>query len=168
MYHLNFYKLLIYIMLVFGFISFVHAAGSYSPPSANKNSNETNKNTLETEEDKKIKIIINYLSNNDFSKANALAKEAVIEFPNNADLWNYLGFSSRKINLLNESKDAYEKALKIDENHVGALEYFGELYLTLEKPEKAKELLIRLKELCSFNCKEMQDLEKAISNYEGS
>ena len=47
------------------------------------------------------------------------------------------------------------------------MEYYGELHLTLNKPEKAK-LLAELKKLCTFNCKEMKQLEKAIQNYESN
>jgi len=60
---------------------------------------------------------------------------------------------------------AYDKALTIDPEHKGALEYQGELFLTLKQPDKAKANLAKLKQQCSFNCKERDDLMRAINAY---
>ena len=38
----------------------------------------------------------------------------------------------------------------------------GELYLTLEQPEKAKALLARLEKICTFGCEEKRELQEAI------
>ena len=67
---------------------------------------------------------------------------------------------------LEAAVDAYSEALSINPDHLGALEYYGELHLTLKRPEKAKALLAKLKTLCTLNCKEMKQLEAAIKTYE--
>ena len=41
---------------------------------------------------------------------------------NNADAWNLLGFSYRKSDNLDRAWDAYERALTIEPNHLGANE----------------------------------------------
>ena len=94
-----------------------------------------------------------------------MAKKAVKYYPESADAWNFLGYTSRKMNLFNDSELAYTNALKIDPKHKGALEYFGELYLLINNLEKAEEFYEKLKKLCTFNCKEMKKLEDAISKY---
>ena len=59
----------------------------------------------------------------------------------------------------------YDKALAINPKHKGALEYKGELYLTLGNLAGAEELLARLNKTCSFNCSEVRDLKDAIAAY---
>ena len=46
-----------------------------------------------------------------------------------ADLYNYLGYASRKQKSPNfiDAEKYYLKALSYDSNHIGALEYLGEL-----------------------------------------
>jgi len=121
-----------------------------------------------TKAQKDIKLITVSLGKNDYESGYKLAKKATELYPNNPDAWNYLGFSSRKLGKYDESEMAYTEALSINPEHVGAMEYYGELHLTLKRPEKAKLLLAQLKSLCSFNCTEMKQLEKAIKNYENN
>ena len=106
------------------------------------------------------------MSKDNYESGYNLSKAASNLYPKNADAWNYLGFSSRKLGKYEESEVAYKKALSINPDHVGALEYYGELHLTLKRPEKAKDLLAKLKTLCTLNCKEMKQLEAAIKTYE--
>ena len=139
-----------------------YAAGSYS------DSSDTSSSPILTKAEQDIKLITVSLGNNDYESGYKLAKKATELYPNNPDAWNYLGFSSRKLGKYDESEMAYTEALSINPDHVGALEYYGELHLALKRPEKAKLLLAQLKSLCSFNCKEMNQLEKAIRNYENN
>ena len=85
--------------------------------------------------------------------------------PQNADAWNLTGFSLRKIGQYDGSEKAYIKALTLDPKHTQAMEYMGELYLTIGQPEKANALLERLNGLCSFNCHDRDLLAKAIAAY---
>ncbi len=77
-----------------------------------------------------------------------------------------MGFSARKLGRYDDSMMYYTKALDINPKHKGALEYMGELYLTLEQPEKAKALLARLEKICTFGCEEKRELQEAIAKWE--
>lgn len=102
----------------------------------------------------------------DFPTAYGYLVEAVKKKPKNADIHNLLGFSSRKMGRYEESEGHYQQALKLDPNHKGALEYMGELYLTLNRPDEARQLLERLGDVCWFSCTEERDLKKAIEEWE--
>ncbi len=82
---------------------------------------------------------------------------------NNADVNNLLGFASRKLGQYSQAGGYYLKALKIDPNHLGALEYQGELFLLQKKVAPAKQNLAKLKRLCGTSCEEYLDLMKAIA-----
>ena len=79
----------------------------------------------------------------------------------NADAWNLLGFTYRKLGQLEDSNAAYLKVLAINPNHLGALEYQGELFITTGKVDLAKANLDKLKTLCG-TCEQAADLEKAL------
>lgn len=81
--------------------------------------------------------------------------------PANADAWNMLGYSSRKLGKMKAASRAYDKALKLNPRHLGALEYQGEMFLQTGKPDKARANLETLKSLCG-TCEEMRDLQKAL------
>lgn len=81
--------------------------------------------------------------------------------PQNADAWNLLGFTYRKLDQLDESDAAYLKVLAINPDHLGALEYQGELFITQGKIDAAKANLAKLQGLCG-TCEEAEDLEKAL------
>lgn len=81
--------------------------------------------------------------------------------PQNADAWNMLGFTHRMLGHMDESAQAYLVVLEINPNHLGALEYQGELFLQTGKPDLAKSNLTKLQGLCG-DCDEYEDLEKAI------
>ncbi len=100
-----------------------------------------------------------------YSEALAYLQKEVGVDPRNADAWNLIGFSSRKLGDYVTSEAAYDKALAINPNHKGALEYKGELYLTLGNLAGAEELLERLRKSCSFNCSEVKVLKDAITAY---
>jgi tetratricopeptide (TPR) repeat protein len=86
------------------------------------------------------------------------------EFANNADINNLLGYSSRKLKDYRASATFYTKALRINPNHLGAIEYQGELFVTTKKIAAAKKNLKTLERLCGLNCAEYKDLKKAIGN----
>ncbi|MGV8985625.1 MAG: tetratricopeptide repeat protein [Cypionkella sp.] len=82
--------------------------------------------------------------------------------PQNADAWNLLGFTYRKLGQFDDSSAAYLKVLSINPNHLGALEYQGELFITTGKIDMAKANLDKLKTLCG-TCEEADDLQKALT-----
>ena len=82
---------------------------------------------------------------------------------NNADVNNLLGFASRKLGQYSQAGAYYVKALKINPNHLGALEYQGELFLIQKKVTLAQQNLAKLKKLCGTSCEEYLDLKQAIA-----
>jgi tetratricopeptide (TPR) repeat protein len=81
-----------------------------------------------------------------------------------ADVYNLMGFSLRKTGDYQQAYTFYRKALDFDPDHKGALEYLGELYVQTGQIDKAKENIVRLKQLCPSGCEELADLEKAVSS----
>ena len=129
------------------------AAGSVS-------SNEDKTNTTHSKEYyKAVKLI----KANKFKDAIIILESLVTANPKDADILNYLGFSFRKTGDLVKSSNYYERALNINPKHLGALEYQGELFITLGKIDKAKANLARIDDICFTRCKELRELEKAIS-----
>ena len=82
-----------------------------------------------------------------------------------ADIYNYLGFSYRKIGNLEKASQYYNKALEISPKHKGALEYQGEMFLTQGNLEKAEANLKKLKKICYLGCKEEKMLKESIMKY---
>ena len=82
-----------------------------------------------------------------------------------ADIYNYLGFSYRKIGNLEKASQYYNKALEISPKHKGALEYQGEMFLTLGQLPKAEANLKKLGKLCFLGCKEEKMLKESIMKY---
>ncbi|WP_369411640.1 tetratricopeptide repeat protein [Polynucleobacter nymphae] len=84
-----------------------------------------------------------------------------------ADWNNLMGYSLRKKqppDLVGAEK-YYQAALKIDPNHRGALEYYGQLKLTNNDLPGAEALLARLDKVCTFGCEEYSDLKEAVQKY---
>jgi tetratricopeptide (TPR) repeat protein len=72
-----------------------------------------------------------------FQVAIKYLKKAAKSATNKADIYNFMGYSHRKLDLLEEAYLYYEKSLKLDPRHQGANEYIGELYwgpITSKKP----------------------------------
>ncbi len=82
----------------------------------------------------------------------------------NADLYNYLAYSQRKMGDFESAAQNYERALMINPEHAGALEYQGELFLQTGKPEMAQENLARLAQVCGTDCAEYKELSGKITN----
>ena len=99
-----------------------------------------------------------------YKKAIKKLKKAVKEEPGNADAWNLLGFASRKKGDLEKSASAYTKALEIEPDHKGALEYQGELFLLQGDKAAATTNLEKLTALCPDGCEQIEQLTQAIAN----
>ena len=119
-----------------------------------------------------VKLEINFLNGRQATKdgnyrsAIKYLLKAAEKDPNNADAYNLLGYSHRKLGFNDKAYDYYKIALKLDPRHRGAHEYIGELYLKKDELEKAKEHLKHLDSICFFGCEEYDDLKEAIKNYE--
>lgn len=138
-------------ILGLAFASTVVAAGSSS------SSTNTSEDTLNQ--------AIAAVDKQDYQRARKLLLKVVKSDSGNADAWNYLGFSHRKLNELDASLKAYQKALVIDPNHRGANEYLGELYLLMKDPVNANKRLRKLEAICAGGCEELDDLKSAITAY---
>jgi len=82
-----------------------------------------------------------------------------------ADLYNYMGFASRKQkdpDYINAEK-YYLKALSLEADHIGALEYLGELYYETDRLDKAKSLLEKLGEVAGKDSTEYKELSKLLN-----
>src|ERR1700680_2392734 len=80
-----------------------------------------------------------------------------------ADVYNLMGFCLRKTGDAKQAYTFYRKALDFNPQHLGALEYLGELYVETGQMDKAKENVVLLTKLCPNGCEELADLKKAIS-----
>jgi tetratricopeptide (TPR) repeat protein len=101
----------------------------------------------------------------DWAGAAASFRKVVAAEPNNADGYNMLGFSLRWQGKMEDAFAAYDRALSINPEHRGALEYSGVAYLKAGKPAKAQEQLARLEKLGAKTSEEYRDLAKAIADY---
>lgn len=79
-----------------------------------------------------------------------------------ADKFNLMGFTARKIGDYVSAATFYEKALSLDPKHVRALEYQGELFLQLGQFSEAEDNLDKIKNICWLPCKEEKLLAEAI------
>jgi Flp pilus assembly protein TadD len=152
-------KLLLAIALTLSLISSAIAAGSRStsqppaPPSAQPNDYDLGVKSVQA---------------GDYQRALVQLQKVVQAAPRNADAWNYIGFSHRKLKQFDQSLAAYQKALAINPDHRGANEYLGELYLMTGEPQKARGQLAKLQSLCPRGCEEYEDLKKAVEVYQSS
>ena len=94
-----------------------------------------------------------------YAKAQKLLLKSNEEKPMQADTLNYLGFTTRKLGDYENGEKYYLQGLAIDPNHIGINEYLGELYVTTNRLDLAKE---RLKILENCNCEEYTELKQII------
>ena len=89
------------------------------------------------------------------------------EEPRNADVYNLLGYYSRKKPNpdLPKAFEYYNAALKINPDHRGAHEYIGEAFLMDKNPQEAEKHLAHLARICGKHCEEYEDLAKSIAAY---
>lgn len=97
-----------------------------------------------------------------FAVALPILTRLTAEQPQNADAWNLLGYTNRKLAQYEPAGLAYAKALELNPQHLGALEYQGELFLELGEREKAEANAALLRKLCG-SCEELEDLETALA-----
>ncbi len=93
-----------------------------------------------------------------------LAKAAAAD-PKNADAFNLLGYSYRKLGDVEAAFKHYRTALGLKPTHRGANEYIGELYLEVGDLAKAEAHLEVLDDACFFGCPEYTDLKAAVTAY---
>lgn len=79
----------------------------------------------------------------------AAMRKVVARRPWHDKAWTRLGFALRKLNRLDNSLEAYGKALDLNPTQREGLEYLGEAYLMLDRLNDAQTMLSRL----VFECK---------------
>ena len=94
-----------------------------------------------------------------YAKAQKLLLKSNKKKPLQADTLNYLGFTTRKLGDYEKGEEFYLLGLKIEPNHNGINEYLGELYVTTNRMDMAKE---RLEVLKTCNCEEYEELKEII------
>lgn len=107
---------------------------------------------------------VDLINAKDFAGALTLLTNVVKADPKDADAWNYIGFSDRMLGRFPESLVAYQKALAINPDHIGANEYLGELYVRTGETDKARRQLAKLDQLCGRNCDQYKELASVISS----
>jgi tetratricopeptide (TPR) repeat protein len=100
----------------------------------------------------------------DYKNAVPVLQQIVAKDPRNADAFNLLGYSYRKLGDHQKALGYYTQALTIDPDHLGANEYLGELYLEMKDVTKAQQRLEVLAKACN-KCEEYEDLEQAIKAF---
>ena len=141
-------------------------SGGSSSSNADSSSSSTSTNTLDVNiEFNRAKKLI-YKKN--YAKGLKILKDIENERPfgySKADLYNYMGFASRKQkdpDYINAEK-YYLKALSLDADHIGALEYLGELYYETDRAGKARSLLEKLGKVAGKDSTEYKELYELLN-----
>ena len=118
-------------------------------------------------EDDPITEVNALIDNENFPEAVTMLKGLVAEDDTNPDYYNLLAYSLRNLEQYDSALEHYQRALFLDPEHVGALEYLGELYLQTDKLELAQAQLKELEtvETCLAACSEYEELADAIEAY---
>ncbi len=84
-----------------------------------------------------------------------------------ADWNNLMGYALRKQATpdLDGAQRHYDAALRLNPQHLGALEYAGELALMKRDPATAEAHLALLAKLCTSPCEPLDDLKRAVAQY---
>ena len=142
--------------------SFTYSAGTDSG-SSSSSSASTNNVDVNIEFNRAKKLIYK----KDYAKGLKILKDIENERPfgySKADLYNYMGFASRKQkdpDFIN-AENYYLKALSLDADHIGALEYLGELYHETDRASEAKSLLEKLGEVAGKDSTEYKELSELL------
>lgn len=142
----------------------VLAAGSSGGNSGGGYSSDGSGSSLNVRSE--IRAIKALLSKEKYRQASRQAQAIINQDWYNADAWNLMGFSQRKMGNYKKSGKAYARALKFDPEHKGALEYQGELFIKLGELDKAFANQRILAELCPNGCEQLDDLTAALAGME--
>ena len=151
-------KKIVSILLVTLFLTNnTYSAGSSSSSSSSSNYDKAVK-LIKSAKKYEKKDKVNKAKKN-YEKAQELLIKSNVKDPNNADILNYLGFTTRKLGDFSNGEKYYLQGLAIEPTHIGINEYLGELYVATNRVELAKE---RLKVLENCNCYEYNELKEVI------
>ncbi len=142
--------------------NFALAAGTSSDSKSDSNNSSYSGVDNKDKAAKQYNHAVKMIEAGNYKKASKSLRKATRYDKNNADYWNLLGFSLRKQKNYIPAEDSYNKALKIDANHLGANEYLGELYIQMGMRDKAEAQLAKLQSLCPDGCEELTMLENSL------
>ena len=108
------------------------------------------------------KSAIKLIKKENYSKAITVLEKILknTKYQKDPDILNEYAFALRKSGDLSKAEIFYNKALDINPEHKGALEYLGELYVDTKRKGKANLLLTKLK---NCRCEEYSELKDYIS-----
>ena len=152
-------KFLLIFIFIFGFANYSLSASSSSNGSSKIKSDYEKAVSLIKSAKKYDKNGKSDKAEKRYEKAFKLLLVSNKKKPNNPDILNYLGFTSRKLGEFKKGENYYLEGLAIEPNHVGINEYLGELYVVTNRIELAKE---RLNVLTNCNCEEYNELKEII------
>lgn len=147
---------------IFIFISLlfvVAPVAAYAAGSDSSGSSAPSTDSRKARADAKRTEAVKLIKAEQYAKAGELLKDAVKANPDDANAWNWLGYSYRKQQKYDEAQKNYREALRLDPNHKGAHEYLGELYVEIGDIKKAEELRDNLAKICNGSCEELEDLK---------
>jgi tetratricopeptide (TPR) repeat protein len=109
---------------------------------------------------------VGHINHERFAEAFAALERTESAVGPNADVYNYMGFVSRKLGRLDDALAYYGDALTLDPGHLGATEYLGELYIQMGDLGRARTQLARLDDLCAYGCAQREELARWIERAE--
>ncbi len=151
------------------FFSSLYAAGSSSSSSSSSNESapSTNESASKPDHFKEYKMAIKLIRKKEYKSAIRNLKMLVPVVSNDfsrADVFNEIGFAYRKSEDFDNAAKYYKKALDLDPEHLGAIEYQGEMYVDLGQKENALNNLALLEKLVGENNSYYKELSNYISN----
>ncbi|MFD2265466.1 tetratricopeptide repeat protein [Lacibacterium aquatile] len=103
-----------------------------------------------------------------FKEAIAVLTGVVEKTPTDVEAHNMLGFSYRSLKDYPMAATHYRAALSLDPRHKGALNYYGELFLSTGDLTSAQEMLDRLVQVCPSGCAERDELAAHLAKAKGA
>ncbi len=126
---------------------------------------QLNQNLGNTEHgDQSYLAAVAYINRGEYQQALTSLYESSESFGVHPDVLTYLGFVNRKLGNMDIALEYYQTALSIDEDHRGANEYLGELYVETEQMHLAQSQLAKLEQICDFGCEEAEELQRWITD----
>jgi len=107
---------------------------------------------------------VGLINEGDYEAALRRLDRAALAFGPHPDILTYQGFANRKLARFSTAETYYNRALAVAPDHLGALEYYGELKVERGDMAGAKAHLAKLDELCSFGCYEAEELRSWIDD----
>ena len=138
--------------------------GSSSSSSSSSSSPYGGQTTASAEEPDALALFeeaLDFIERGWYRRAISNLQQVTYLEPGNADAWNELGFSYRNVENYRQSEAAYKRALGLDPEHRGALNYEGHLYIETGRVEQARENLSTLGALCG-DCYAYNNLKEAL------